>query len=83
MEELDLGRGPNHCNRKQLDGFHFGPMKSSPFYIIKSQNEIFKLYNIENLVKMNHFPPPPPLDPQKVKCWGFKIWGQTEGPFPP
>ena len=24
-----------------------------------------------------------PLDPQKFKCWGFMIWGHTEGPCPP
>ena len=24
-----------------------------------------------------------PLDPQKLKCWWFKIWGHTEGPCPP
>ena len=24
-----------------------------------------------------------PLDPQKLKCRGFEIWGHTEGPCPP
>ena len=77
MEELDLGRGPNHCKRKQLDGFHFCPIKSSPFYIIKSQNEIFKLHNFENITIMNDFQPSRSM---KSEMMGVKYLGSNRGP---